>query len=341
MSFDHDVIPLERVERAFRSARFSVTNVPMATEFLQSRDFSKCNVDRFVAWLIILNGIPPDPELWPQTLYYIIRSYRGKLSYYIKRPDDLRIPNCLPSQISDAIKSDVARAITLFSVYAEAIGIPRDFWVDAELRISRFTIISIFESPQYDYLQGYDRFALISYILAIGFANRLKFSLIEAEAFAIVLFRRVIALSDAHQFLKSDSATRDHFSSIDAFLRVLAKDVMTTISQTNESSVGFASGWAGLLFSGNHRPLDVLMIWDQFVLHHDYSVLFFKAMAAAHLVQVPRARSSFQQLEAIQQFEGWDMAKLLNDAERFYNESSGGQPAERKHILCMLTSWFF
>lgn len=331
-----ETLPLERVERAIRSLKSDVKNCQSSTEFLLSPKIDKCNVSRYLSWMMILDGLPEDPDQWAKTLYYIIRGYRSKLSYYSK---DGEIPPCLDESTTRSIKSDVSRAKTMFKNFAKFIGIPEELCDNAETRIIRLSVIVFREAPQYPYLQGYDRFAFISYALALNFVSRIGLSYIEAEALASSLLRRLITLTDAEKYLASGSQTTEYFCSIDAFLRVHNPELMAVISSSGNGSAAFAANWAGLLFAESHAPAELLLIWDQFVARHRNSVLYFKAMTSAHLTQIPIASSLFAQLEAIQTCDTWDIQKLLADAEALYDGSVYGQPHTPKHTLLGITSW--
>lgn len=331
-----EVLPLERVERACRDFRPVVKDIQTAKEFVSQVDLRKCNPTRYLAWMLLLDGLPCDSELWPKTFYYLVRSYRAKLDFY---PMENSIPTCLDLQISRSINSDVQRGNGTFRAFARALGIPDELCEDAVTRITRLTIIMFKEAPQHHYLQGYDRFALISYALALSFVFRIGLSYIEAEALALSLFRRLIPLCDADSYLDSGSLAMKHFSEIDAFLRVHNPELMEVASRRGSASAAFAANWSGVLFADSHAPLEVLLIWDQFVYHHEESLLYFKAMTSAHLMQVPKAQDEFIQLQQIQTFDSWDIARLLNDAEALFNNASYGEPILPKYSLLGLTSW--
>jgi hypothetical protein len=288
---------------------------------------------------MLLDGLPTTPNLWPTTLYYIVKSYRSKLAYYLT--GDKRIPECLPRDVTRHIIEDVRRAVFLFEDFARGIGIEPRYFADAETSIVRFTVIMILEAPQYEYLQGYDRFSVVSYALGLGLAVKLGLSQIEGEAFAGVLLRRLVPLSYAHRYLASQAKMQEYFADVDSFLRVFNADIMRVLGDTGDGSVSFASNWAGLLFMDGKPPASVLLIWDQFVVHHEDVTTYFKAMASAHLFQVEKGTTGYEQLNAIQQFTAWDVPRLIADAERVYGQTSWGQPYEPRYIMKLLTAMFF
>jgi len=63
-------------------------------------------------------------------------------------------------------------------------------------------------------------------------------------------------------------------------------------------------------------------------------------MASAHLLQVGKAKTGFEQLSAIQQFRDWDLAQLVRDAEKVYKQTSWGQPSQSKSAMGLLTALF-
>jgi hypothetical protein len=338
----HEIIIQRRLERAVRSAPFCFRDLAGARAFLQRRDNGqKDGASRYLAWLMVLGGLPEDPELWAQGLYYSVRGYRAKFGYYLN--DGTKdLPDCLDPKLICHIREDISRAIFLFEGFAHALGIPAGSWTHAETSVARVTIIMLSEAPQFDYIQGYDRFAIVSY--ALGLATALRFGLgqIEGEAFAIRLFRRLVPLSGAHAYLVSQGATRDYFCDVDAYLRVFQPLIMQTLAQAAASSVSFALNWSGLLFLDQKTPLDVLLIWDQFVLRNTATNAYFKAMTAAHLNQVPRMDTAFEQLGAIQRMASWDVPRLLDDAEKFASKTSwSGSASQKKDGLAALTWLFF
>ena len=332
-----EVLSLERVERACRAFKPAVKDMASAEVFLEELDLNKCHATRYIAWMLMLDGLPPNPELWPKTFYYLVRSYRGKLAYYPMNKSS--IPVCLDEESTKAISSDVRRANVMFSSFAREMGIPQELCEDAETRVIRLTVILFREAPQYHYLQGYDRFALISYAVSLSFVIKIGLSYIEAEALAISLLRRLIRLSDSDKYLASSSQTIEHFANVDAFLRVYNADIMDIVSRRGNASATFASNWAGVLFAESHTPLEVLLVWDQLVLHHKESFSYFKALTSAHLKQIPKAQDEFGQLELIQTFRKWDIVKLLLDAARLYKSASYGEPQLPKYSLLGLASW--
>jgi hypothetical protein len=239
------------------------------------------------------------------------------------------------------IREDLSRAVFRFEGFAKALGIAESAWTHAELSIGRIIIILLRETPQYEYIQGYDRYAILSYALGLATALKLGLSQIEGEAFAIRLFRRLIPLSDAHAYLASQGKTQEYFCDVDAYLKVFHPAIMGTLAQAGESSVSFAINWSGLLFLEQKTPLDVLLLWDNFVLRHNDQTAYFKAMTAAHLNQVPREATAFEQLGAIQRMASWNVQRLLDDAEKFMAQTSWGQPSRAKDVLKLLMALFF
>jgi hypothetical protein len=271
----------------------------------------------------------------------VVRGYRAKFAYYLSGGTK-DLPDCLDEDLIRHIREDIARAIFLFEGFAHALGIHTGAWTHAATSVARIIIIMLSEAPHFEYIQGYDRFAIVSYALGLATSLRLGLSQIEGEAFAIRLFRRLVPLSGAHRYLVSEGATRDYFCDVDAYLRVFHPAIMQTLAQTAGSSVSFALNWSGLLFLDQKRPLDVLLIWDQFVLRNTASNAYFKAMTAAHLNQVPRMETAFEQLGAIQRMASWDVPLLLSDAEKFAAQTSWlGAASQKKDRLVALTVLFF
>lgn len=314
-----DVVPLERVQQAFETHTFAVHDRQSAISFLRSKELSKAHTSRYLAWMILLNGIPEDPNLWPLTFYHIIHSYRTKLDYYLSDPSKkvFNILKCLDDKSTDAIRSDVNRALKWFKRFAETIGIDDNLLADPEIetRIVRMICIMIREAPQFHYLQGYDRFAFVSFSLSLYFSIKLGLGLIEAEAFSVSLYRRLISLSDVATFLKNQSYISQYFSDIDGYLLNWNRKKMLTLLKAPLTSVDFASNWVGVLFSDIHTPPSCLLIWDHILLHQNDFKRYFNALVSAHLNQIEDMDDPYEQLTAIQNFGEWNVEDLIDEAE--------------------------
>ncbi|KAK8841044.1 hypothetical protein M9Y10_027881 [Tritrichomonas musculus] len=314
-----DIVPLDRVKRAFQAHTFVVHDRQSSIDFLRSKDLSKSNTSRYISWMILFNGIPEDPELWPLTFYHIIRSYRSKLDYYLKDPNKkvFNIPKCLDDKTTDAIRSDVHRATNWFRRFALTVGNDQKLIDDQEIetRIVRFICIMLSEAPQFHYNQGYERFAFVSFSLSLYLSVKLGLGLIEAEAFSVPLFRRIIGNLEIDSFLSHESSMMQYFSDIDAYLMNTNREMMDNLMKEQISSAQFAANWVCVLFSDSHTPLSCLLIWDHFWLHQKDSKQFLNALISAHLKQIELLEDASEQMNAIQQFGDWNVENIIDEAE--------------------------
>ena len=325
-----DVVPLERVKKSFEMANYTVKSFNDATEFLKKVDLRKSPVDRCIAWLIRLGALPRYYNLWPQTLYHTIRSDRSKLDYFLRGSKDA-IPTALDEKDRKQIISDVERASPIFRKIAKDLDIEDSLISDVDritgvshdtfvFRVVRVICFMISGSPQFHYLQGYERFTFVSYALALKFAVSVGLSFIEAEAISGVILRRIIQIVDFSSLLQMDTFMFQHFADLDAYLKRYNPKFISCLSRSNMSSVDFASNWAFVLFADNHDPLDLLLIWDYIILYREQYNVFFNALVSAHLMQVEYFDEPGQLISSIQCKKKWDIYKLLNDAVEQLNE---------------------
>ena len=259
--------------------------------------------------MIVLDIIPSDSVLWPQTFYHILKSYRGKMKYYGQE-----IRQLLAEKSYKEIVNDVDRALSWFERLINDLNIPKNLLEGAKEVLVRIIVITIKESPQYQYLQGYDRFAAISYALSLRFVLKFGLGQLEAEAFAVSLFRKLITINTTASYLERGTNVMRYFSNIDGYLRSHNFNIINLLEKINCGSVDFASNWAGVFFADSHNPLSFLLIWDEIVLHSNKFDELFCALVSAHLNQIEiEDDSPYSLLQNIQMKNDWNVYKIIQD----------------------------
>lgn len=310
---EDDVVTLERLQRAFKNVSFKVKSMETAVQFMKSKNLGKCCSNRFLSWLVYFEAIPSDPALWPETFYHIIRNYRNKLSYFVKPKQE--IPIIIGKEQTDNIINDVKRCQGLFTDLISEIGVPVTMCDDAETRISRVICFMINDAPQYSFLQGYDRLASVSFALALHFSLRIQLSLIEAEAFAVVLLRQLVTLCEPAKFLTNPNLSMQYYVDLDAFLMQHNLELMQTLNRGYFRSEHFAANWVGSLFADCHKPLDTLVIWDYMILNKANVSDFTKALVSTHLDQIETNDDPSTVISNIMSYQDWDVERIVDDAK--------------------------
>ncbi|EAX94756.1 hypothetical protein TVAG_346190 [Trichomonas vaginalis G3] len=315
-SKNDDIVSLERLEKAFKNVSFQIKCKKDATNFMKSRNLGKCSSNRFLAWMVSFDAIPEDPSVWPETFYHMIRNYRNKLNYYHTKSKS-EIPNCLTNQQTEEILADVKRGKNLFRNIIKEIGVPLTMCDDSITRITRILVIMISDAPQHSFLQGFDRLASVSFALSLHFALRISLSLIEAEAFAAVLLRNLVTLSEPAKFLTLPSTSMQFFVDLDAFLFKHNRKLMKILFENQLRSEHFAANWVGVFFADSHTPLDVLYIWDNVIINRKELTVYIKALVSTHLDQIEIVDDPGQLIQNIMTFQDWDVERIVQDAKSF------------------------
>ncbi|KAH0792300.1 hypothetical protein GPJ56_003826 [Histomonas meleagridis] len=308
-----DILSVDLIDKALSSITFDVYDMKSSIEFLDKKELEKRPESRYLAWMIVLGALPEDKTLWGKSLYGRIQSYNQKIEYYQKPNGEF--PEILSSKVTREIVSDVKRAQTWFTNFLIAIGLQKEYAQYTEKRIIRVITIVIKEMPQCQYLQGYDRFAAISYGISLAFSLKIGLSLLEAEAFSINLLRKIISVNNIDSNLNHASSIMNYFQKIDGYLRSHNPEIMQCLAKQNCGSVDFASNWCGVFFVDNHHPKSFLLIWDSIILNRGNFEEFLNALVSAHLNQVPLKSSPFEQLQAIQEYPNWDVKRIVQEAE--------------------------
>lgn len=304
-----NLVTQDAIAKSLSSLQFKVNSKADAIEFLKSNDVNKSNVERFLAWMIHFDAIPEDSSLWPQTFYQLIIAYKGRLDFYSQ--------SCLDEKATTAIVNDVKRALTWFNVLATMFGFDSSI-VSCDC-ITRVICFLMRETPQYNYLQGYDRYAIISYLVSLSFCEKLQIGNIATEAFAISLLRHIIQFSDTSQYLTTDASIQLYYSELELVLKQKNEKIMLALSKANITSLDFASPWVGVLFADIHKPFQLVLLWDHLIYHHNEFQPFFAQVVSAHLNQVPFNEDPYIMLGNIQNYKNWDIQKILEESESAIN----------------------
>ena len=302
----------EGIIQSVASAQFKTTSKAAAEKFLKHISLNKENYERFLSWMIYLDVIPEDSSLWPQTLYYLVVFYDERRQFYSQNSNSV-----LDQKNIKKIEDDVKRAKQWFEDLARIFGLS-DKIISVE-RIVRVLSFLMRESPQFNYLQGYDRFAIVSYLISYSFCQKINCGseiYLISEAFAISLVRKLIQFSDISSFLTNSDDIQKFYSTFDAAFKIKNEQKILTLSKVNITSINFVTPWIGVLFADNHDGNHLTLLWDHFILHYRQFNSYFLAIANAHLSQVPYNEQPYDMMENIQNFRDWDVIKIIKDAEK-------------------------
>ncbi|EAY16158.1 hypothetical protein TVAG_465460 [Trichomonas vaginalis G3] len=166
--------------------------------------------------------------------------------------------------------------------------------------------------PSCKYVQGYDRYTLVLYLLGFQLCKFLEIDKKFIPGLIFDLVYKFIRISDINNALDVERSS----------LYVLADDLISkinhkTVKNNKIMSIYYALNWRLIFFCDNHNYKDLLLIWDQILLHSSsQSDLenYFAHLIAAHTYQAIQQNELLlgpNLISAIQSWTNFDVIALL------------------------------
>jgi hypothetical protein len=305
-------LSLSDVSAAVRGITTAISSIDDANTFLANPDPDKSNATRFVSWIVVLRLGSPSPSSWPSDLFGFYHSYQLLLAKLTNPSEPLR---CIPSEAeARTIASDVSRGMSWFTKHAEDLGLSGGLTADAEERVVRVLVLLSLTFSEFRYTQSYDRYAFITYLLALDFCGQGGLPPDFAEAMCFPLAREWLSIRRVSHFLERPAATELHFNEMDDALMSFAPKLMGPLRRAGHGSIHFAFRWELLLFADEHDVKPLLLIWDHILLHRSDFKRYMRALCLAHVKQIARHGRREITMERVQTYRGWDVQRIIKDA---------------------------
>jgi hypothetical protein len=309
LSFGMVSFPLHRMQphlpellsSAIRSIPSPFPDRSAAIRFLSSRDMDKPNDLRLFAWLIVFNLIPPFPSKLASSLCSRCDSY-------------LDIVRSFPAESDSAdvrmIQLDTSRSISWFTEMAQDPAFSRVPTVNASCMADR-----ILAAMSRDYFQGYDRYVYVTLLLSLDFCTKADLPTELAEALAFILSREFLDLTNIPALLENSAATQADFERMDEELMEYAPEWILQLRKSRLGSIHFALRWKILLFADEYPIRPLLLVWDHVLTWRGRYSDFLHALCMAHVKYTPLPRQGEAPIKVIQTYRGWDVRRVLDEAE--------------------------
>jgi hypothetical protein len=210
------------------------------------------------------------------------------------------------------IEMDLQRGLHMAARHGGLLGLADDHLADVELRCARILTLLSLSSRKFSYTQGFDRFANVTYLLALNFAVKLNLPRDLAEAFSFHLCEEILVMSSAFTMLDN---TADAFTRLDRSIKNKFPGLWASLKRAGHTSLHFAFRWKMLMFADEHDLFSVLLIWDQLIAHRHQYTRYMESFCIAHVSQVPLKDDMFIVAE-IQSFKNWDIVEIIEHANR-------------------------
>jgi hypothetical protein len=293
------------------SALRTITHPPTTRSevhlFLSNRDPTKSNEIRLLSWLISFNLIPPTPSKWAHSLTLLCADY---LTFRAS----LEPIDSLLNTVGRVIKVDTSRSILWFTEMSRDSIFSGFSPENGELFANR--ILITLQHKSFHYVQGYDRYVFITLLLALDFCRKTELSSDVAEAISFNLSREFIKLTEISTFLEHPGETQSYFERMDEALLSFAPAWVNLLRKSHQGAIHFALRWELLLFADEYPVRELLLLWDNVIKWKMEFRRFRRALAIAHVRQIPLPKAGEMAIEVIQNYREWDVGRVIDEAVR-------------------------
>jgi hypothetical protein len=283
------------------------------SSFLTTVDLNKDHCERLIAWLIAFDILPQGAQAISDSITRHIQQYKDLVRAKLAENADYPT-RALSREEGKLIEDDTQRGIAWFTELARQIGVPDSDLSLAQAHTSRILTMLSLSGNDLRYAQGFERFAFISYCLALKFSITAQMEDF-AEPITYYLTEKLIRLSRLTPLLETD-VVEEHFEKLDVKIKKLCPEVWRALERAGHSSVHFALRWEILMFADEHNLAGKLLIWDQLIARRRPPSLYtryLRWLCLAHIGQV-RPESDDQLLGQLQNNKNWDVPALISSA---------------------------
>ena len=292
-----------------------------AEHFMREEKLNKDNSLRLISWLVAFDIIPEREFNRPREISRLIKTYEEETTTIFGNfyNDPTKI---LEPKVGNVIIADISRSINHFYRMAEELKLPQTYTEDAYLHIVRLLSYIHYLSLKNNrrgmrYVQGFDRYSIICYLLSLQFAYNNTLSTIFAEVITFHLCPKLISLAQLQNFLDDVPATTNRYQRMNIALEKTMPEVMAQLRMSGSDSFHFALMWEIIMFADEYPPLQIFLLWDQFIVNKDNYKEFSFNLCIAHVEQAPKIPNPDSSLlETIQNYKDW---KLKDAIDRAYD----------------------
>jgi hypothetical protein len=292
--------------------KLSVHNPSDAVKFLANLDQKKGNSGRLMAWLFEFGLLPKDPDQWPRDLTDLVTSYRS-LVKKIGSADDLQK---IKERLEAIIPRDLGRSLHLFDTYCKDVCLDSAYFSPPDLRFLRIFLVISTTDKDFQYLQGYDRFAFICAIVSCHFSLALGLKADIAEAFTFHLTHFITTKVAFSHLILDRKRSEQSFAELSLLLEKGSPATFSAFRWQKITPDVYALNWLLALFSDQHPLNQVFMIWDLIFLHLDCRELYVNSLCIAHLNQCQMGLNAAETVQRILKASNFDLKRLAEEADR-------------------------
>ena len=285
--------------------------------FLTTVDEDKNPVFRIIAWILSFNIINFN-EI-EKSMVSLVELYKNICGEKLSNFNDPR--SSLPKDEGELLRLDTERTIFWFKQMASNNGIDDEEILENSIyQVQRILSTLSKTDSFYRYMQGYDRYVFITFLLGLQAMKKLETETIFAESMSYFLCREFLKIVDVNRFTQNNKFTVEHFANLDKELAYCRPEIYDQLSKMHVSSVHFAMKWELLCFSDEHQYPNILLIWDHIIANKKVFLKYVDELCIAHIRQIKSVENEFI-IQTIQTNRTWNTKDILNFADKKINNS--------------------
>ena len=289
----------------------SFTSKQSIYHFLSSHQKDKDPILRLIAWLIELNVIMFEGV--SVSVSSLVIQYKNIIN---SKLNDVQKPtNSLSTEEGELIIIDTERTIGWINDLGRQMKLEPSLFDNAMISAQRvLTTLSLCDSF-YSYIQGFDRYISINFLLGLQVAAKLNIEEKQtfAEAMSFFISKYLLQVVNVNKYNKDYAFAMSHFGELDRMIEQARPEITQNLRLMNVSSLHFAMKWELLSFADEHNIKNILLIWDSIILNKSDYLKYILCLDLAHVKQVKINPDQFV-IQTLQNYTNWDIDDILTSS---------------------------
>lgn len=283
--------------------------------FLEIAMLDKVNSIRFFCWLSALKIIPYKRINWIPRIMECSERYEKKLQRYC---NDCYFNPLDELKQGSKIRYAIDESYNWFVDNCLYQGLKEEHLEDAKLRLGRLFNVYTSDFQTYNFDKGDERLLMISYMISLTFARRGTLNNIFAESMAFYIFSGIYNSISGYKKLEELRLLGDFDDNLLSKLSKHAPKTAVILDAANVDPLVIHRNWIKTFFVFVHDHDDLLLIWDQLILHHSEIAKFSTYISVAHFMQIPNLGADFKDDEIIVRLP-YSVIEICDTAEDIEN----------------------
>lgn len=290
-----------------------IFNMVDILRFLCANKIQKDNAMRFICYLITLKVMPLDRPKWIPTILKYGQYYQDAMKRSFE--DCYTNPTeAVTGQTAKDIDELIHKKFEWCLGFGYQLKIDRYYLQDAELRVKRLFCTYWLEFPKPELLQEYATFAYASYMMGLLFSIQSGVPPFFAEAIGYQMFLALVKMNKYNRQMLDLKYSKEHIEKFNDLFHYFCPKLQKELKNIKFDVHELIFHWDFTLYTEEHVPLNLLLIWDNIFFHIDEYQFFMRFLHIAHLRQMEKANVDFSSKKSIESVQ-WNAQEILNDCE--------------------------